>query len=451
MNDKNQNITKIDFLQSGAVIPFVAVSMILIVAIVALAVDVGYLYVARNELQNAADAAALGATRKLSKDIYQGASFQSLSAAAQSAYNINVENLYLGDDGEGITHDNLTILKSAQEVAFLNQAASAGIVIDAANIKIGIWDPANLGPDGTPFTETSIRPTAVRVTARRDANNVSGNIANFFAGIFGIDSSPVSARATAALTGQSTVEEGELELPIGIDYDVFYGKTGLCGDVIKFSPTGGSCAGWTSFTYGSNDSTLRDILLPDDHEDSKENPDLGVGDSTNYVGGDLSSQTFEYLLSEYWRKGKPVNKYYNPNDSVLPYEVSSDEAPLLCDGGDKGVVACDAIFTTPVYYPCVKYTNEYLPDGCKEWPPANFLRRAHEWETTVIVYESNNCSNPNQSLKIVGFAPVTVFNVGNPPNKTVEARIECQIISPDDTRGGGLNLGVFGTLPGLVE
>jgi hypothetical protein len=271
--------------------------------------------------------------------------------------------------------------------------------------------------------------------------------------VFGIESSPVSARATAALTGQGTVDEGELELPIGIDYDVFYGRTGLCGDIIKFAPTGDfpNCAGWTSFTYNSNDTTLREILLPDEHPDSKENPELGVGDPTNYTGGSLSDPTFDYLLSEYWRKGKPVNKFYNPTDAELPVEVSSDQAPLLCEGGDNGAVACDGTHTTPIYYPCVKYKNDYLPAGCKDWPAANFLRRAHEWETTVIVYESNGCDNPNQSLKIVGFAPVTVFNVGNPPNKVVEARIDCDVISPEDTRGGGLNLGVFGTLPGLVE
>ena len=55
----------------GATAIIVAISLLVLIGFLALAVDVGYLYGTKNELQNTADAAALAATRKLG-DIYDG-------------------------------------------------------------------------------------------------------------------------------------------------------------------------------------------------------------------------------------------------------------------------------------------------------------------------------------------------------------------------------------------
>ncbi len=51
--------------QKGAVAVIVAVCLVVFVGFTALAVDVGHLYVVRNELQNAADAGALAGARCL--------------------------------------------------------------------------------------------------------------------------------------------------------------------------------------------------------------------------------------------------------------------------------------------------------------------------------------------------------------------------------------------------
>jgi len=51
--------------------------------------------------------------------------------------------------------------------------------------------------------ETNNQPNAVRVIARRDSL-VNGQIATFFARIFGMAGRDVNAVATAAMTGQST-------------------------------------------------------------------------------------------------------------------------------------------------------------------------------------------------------------------------------------------------------
>ena len=51
--------------QKGAVVAIVAVCLVIFVGFTALAVDIGHLYVVRNELQNAADAGALAGARRL--------------------------------------------------------------------------------------------------------------------------------------------------------------------------------------------------------------------------------------------------------------------------------------------------------------------------------------------------------------------------------------------------
>ena len=55
----------------GAVSIMVVFSMIVLLGIASLAVDTGYMFMAKNELQNIADAAALASTRQLGV-IYEG-------------------------------------------------------------------------------------------------------------------------------------------------------------------------------------------------------------------------------------------------------------------------------------------------------------------------------------------------------------------------------------------
>ena len=54
--------------QRGATLIFVAICIFMIIALTALAVDIGHLVVTKNELQNAADAGALAGARYLYND-----------------------------------------------------------------------------------------------------------------------------------------------------------------------------------------------------------------------------------------------------------------------------------------------------------------------------------------------------------------------------------------------
>jgi Flp pilus assembly protein TadG len=214
----------------------VALLLVILVGMGALAVDVGYLMVNRNELQNVADAAALAATRQLGV-LYEGMTF-----AQQQAYVV------------GGTDESL-IRGAAASVALSNQAGGVSIAIDPDEIVIGTWDP-RLNPDH--FSQTNNQPDAVRVIARRD-QRINNPVSTFFARVFGIQSAPVTAVATAALSGQSTTGPGGLTIPIGISIDWFE-RGYYCGQRIQFHPTD-SCAGWHTFEESpSSASRLRRIL-----------------------------------------------------------------------------------------------------------------------------------------------------------------------------------------------
>jgi hypothetical protein len=71
------------------------------------------------------------------------------------------------------------------------------------------------------------------------------------------------------------------------------------------------------------------------------------------------------------------------------------------------------------------------------------------WTTAVPVYDSNDCSNPNNVITIVGFATVKIWQVSGPPSHTIWADVLCDNVEPG--RGSGGLYGTKGSIPGLVQ
>ncbi|NJD57223.1 MAG: hypothetical protein FIA94_12595, partial [Nitrospirae bacterium] len=353
-----------------------------------------------------------------------GVIYQSMTYDQQQAYVV----------GSG---DETQIKNAAIQVASQNKAGGASIAINSDDIIIGTWHPSQ-SPDH--LTPTLSQPDAVRVTARRDTL-ANGALSTFFAKVFGTQTLTVRARAAAALTGQSTSDPGELELPVGISRYFFDTKS--CGDRIAFSPTNSpeSCAGWTSWDYNSNDEILRKILAENAKYLSPET--FAYGTDFNFIGGKLSTQSFNALLSLFQRKGYDIKANGDPildaNGVPVQDATGSGLEVTLCQGATENdcSVPCDATHTTRLYYPDGKARNK------------------HEWPTTVVVYENDNgsadCTNPNQDKPIVGFARIMMDNVCGSPDKIIKAIVECNYVPPTDERGGGGPFGLKGPIPGLVE
>lgn len=411
--------------EKGQVVALLAVTIVGLLGVAALGVDLGYFFVTRNETQNVADASALAGTRVLGH-IYQGLPYP------------DQQGFYCDDDCVA------EIEAAALDVATRNRAGGRAMTVRVEDVNIGQWD-------GDTFTPTLQQPDAVEVVARRD-ETANGPVDTFFARVLGIDTGAISAIATAALSGLGTTVEGEVELPIGISRWFFDSQANAewCNEDIQFYPTNdpASCAGWTSWNYGSNDITLRRILQ---ERPDYASPGIIAGETIfNFTGGTLSEPTFDDLLTLFQIKGYDTDPYgnyllnaqENRVHQAWPFGHAGYTGPYTVEGGDQSVK-----FTEP--FPLEGLDNQgnwvqfEYPDGT----PRNY----HKWETTLPVYDRGDCSNPNQSIMIVGFAPIELTDVLNAPDKLVRGMVKCEYVDEWPTRGGGGEYGIKGSIPGLVR
>ncbi len=141
----------------GAILVLAALVMVLVFAFAAFSIDVGYMSLTKTELQNAADAAALGAAREL-------------------------------------PHGESIVRGAAKEIALENEAAELPVSVYDADIEVGTFDfeTKTFVPD-TPLAN------AVRVTTRVDDQPL------FFAPVIKQYDFNMSARATAMLNPRDIV------------------------------------------------------------------------------------------------------------------------------------------------------------------------------------------------------------------------------------------------------
>jgi hypothetical protein len=426
--------------ERGATLVIVAFSMVALLGFTALAVDLAYLYVAKNELQNVADAAALAATRTLGH-IYQG-----IPSEDQPTY-------------ECLPGDQAVIRQAAYDVAGQNHAAGVEIVLREVDVSIGQWD-------GNSFSATYDQPDAVEVIARRDENE-NNPVTTFFARVLGIDEVPLWAIATAAMTGQGTTQEGELLFPVTLSEYFFEGDASRCNDYIKFSPTDStSCGGWTTWDDKSSSALLRKILDGDN-----VSPAMTAGDDRIWTtGGDVAA-AFPNMMALFQKMGCATTDGGFPDGSGDPL-ARTDLAVAMpgLDLDDNGCVDWDEARGMGIEgaakspYPWLEDGEQaYYPDwdklsGAAYEDDLDAPRYFHRWETSVPVYDyaeggADECSNPGSRTKwlITGFAPVVITDVIGPPDNTIIGRVLCDRVSNEDNRGGGGNYGIKGPIPGLVR
>lgn len=168
--------------RTGAIAVIAAVLLIPMAAMLAFAVDYGYLLRERSELQRAADAAALA----------------------------GVQDLVPDDQG---VQDVATAMATIREYVAANMTELEGFNVADADIEIGRFDPdmiydsVSLLQDGTLDT--------IRVTLRRDGET-NPAIPLFFANVFGMDTSDVVVTATAVLQKARYIPPGSDVLPFSI-------------------------------------------------------------------------------------------------------------------------------------------------------------------------------------------------------------------------------------------
>lgn len=202
--------------RSGNVVVMTALLMVGLVAFLALAIDVGYLYAVRAELQRSADSAAIAAAWEL-----------------------------IDKDGPAGTQ-TVTVLSSnanskATQFASLNSVGSSSPALGSGDIVVGYMANPSNPSDPLVATPTGKLPNAVHVRVQRTSAQ-NGQVPLFFAKAIGNDQVALEAEATAALVStfigfEAPADGSELNiLPFALDEDTWNGLTTYGNDTWRYNP-----------------------------------------------------------------------------------------------------------------------------------------------------------------------------------------------------------------------
>lgn len=393
--------------------------LVVLIGFSALAIDIGHLYTARNELQDVADAAALAGAR------YMGEVYSGLQIHEMGTHIFTKEEIFT----------------PINAVALNNTAGNQPISIDINDVRVGLWKLEESKDDILDSNVTLTGPDAVRVIARRDSS-INNPLTAFFARILGIDTMNVtSEKAVAALTGPSFVPEEELTTPFGIS------QLKNCADpTVTFNPTA-TCGGWHDFIWSSNanDMGTTALRIIRDHVTDVEglwNGNIWLANNWPALKWNQLNKSISDLLSI------PVPDNYSTGDS---FNFQGGNIASLFNGS--------YIDTTKPYS-----GNQGTITGTPEHSPAPafalfdyFRYRDHDgdnsvWTATIPIYKDGlTCENPNGSREILGFAKAVITSPAGPPSTLFNVVMDCNLVV-DTGRGGGTTYGnLKGKIPNLVR
>lgn len=230
--------------QRGVSTVLMAVALFMLLGFTALAVDGSNLYVAKNELHNAADAGALAGARWL--------------------YSMDGSSVNAGANAV------------AQDAATAN--ASQGTPVEVVSVLRGHWSfatrtftpNASLSPvtlAGKTTAELDADPNfinAIEVVTARQTTPVEA----FFGTVLGFDNYDVSARAVAYIGFAGALRPNDADQPIAMCKQALLNTDGSYDcSVGRFIPEGDQTGGWTNFLHdtsgATNASELQSLICGD--------------------------------------------------------------------------------------------------------------------------------------------------------------------------------------------
>jgi Flp pilus assembly protein TadG len=255
----------------GTILVLSAFLMIVMLAAVAFAVDLGYVFNCRNQMQRCADASAIAATWELIDE--QGpegfSSAEQLEAAARS---------------------------TAGVYAALNEVSLAEPSLAVEDVEIGyLAEPSNPNCPLVPASGSTM-PNAVRVRIQRTADQ-NGEIPLFFARTLGQESVPLVTEATAALLNsfggfKMPADGSNLQmLPFALDVDTWNGlMNGAGSDQYCYDAESGAC-------IPGSDGILEVNLYPQGTGSPGNRGTVDIGGSNNSTR-DIARQIVEGVNSD---------------------------------------------------------------------------------------------------------------------------------------------------------
>jgi len=297
----------------GAAAVITALSLIAAVGSMAVAIDLGHLFVVKSELQAAADAGAMAAAIGL----------MSVTPGTRGPVDIN-PNCERG----------LTIGK---RVVAANKADGSSLALPTADVVFGTWDSATMSFVPTGCSDPK-KVTAVKVVTRKD-NTANGPVPLYFTALFGMREKGLTAEAVGLSAFAGRAPEGLGTFPIAVDHDKVPPNNSPFK--IHLNPTPGDDGCWHSYKDNSSGaSDTRDYI-----NGTKPSPELSVGDQINVKEGVADSALKEVAkqLADYTRQGKPYDVFvpvipadsshsgWQPVDGFASLRITE----VLDQGGDK--------------------------------------------------------------------------------------------------------------------
>ncbi len=419
---------KLIFNQNGVAIVIVAISIIALLGVAAIAIDLGYLYIVKGELQNAADAGAL--------------------AGAQVLY-IN--------DGTSVNPG-----ANAMALDYVNQNFSEKAAVQVKSIERGHWsfstrtftpnpslEPVSLVNVSTAALDTNIDfINAIRViTTRKTVDNQPAQ--PFFARIFGIPGFVIEATAVAYIGFAGTLPPFGADQPIAICREALLsGEDYVCNVGRMLSDTGDT-AGWTNFEQptscsgaASANTVSRSICK------GNANP-IVFGSPLMATNGVLESSFQD--LRECWSPNLKNNRNAYP-ERTTSWRLT---LPVIECGSDIKVQSCENVVGA------VNIEVVWITSSGKDPKFENVPVKMDNWKAPLTPdTEENRKSNWNHfvdhfNLKLPDGQPAywnnkfgsNTYGYGS---KTVYFKPSCTMHKPIGLTGGQ-NFGILAEIPVLVK
>jgi hypothetical protein len=384
--------------ERGVTMVMVAVALTALLGASALAIDVGAIWVARTQLQNGADAAALGAAANLID----------LSVPSVPAVTLGA--------AEGV----------AQDVASDNAAISAlSLDVLPSDITFGNWDLDTATFDTSVDLSDPEEVTAVKVTTRLD-DQANGPLPAFMSRILGREQFDVVADATAYIGWAGCAPAGQVVFPVGIDCCKIAGgdcQQDYCA-TIKNSPP--------------NPCSLEDPQTGDGQVSCLQFHNSGVQNACwTEFGHDASVS------------GSGMKEII---DSGTSFTVFAGEEYYV----DSGTKASVVMAIRERFLGQGDHAGD--PAGADRYTPIHDPPISDSWVLMLPVLECQagiGCSGGSEQ-EVVGFACFEVREVAGPPDHMIRGRFLCPSDPLFEECGGpqcsgGEDYGIRADIPVLVQ
>jgi hypothetical protein len=431
--------------ENGVSLVLVALLLIPLIGIGALVVDLGMLYAARNQLQNAADAGALGGTRVL----YNEDGTQVNANANQVAYDAARDNSALSGSGVIAVDVDWDGGNGGDVQRGHWSFAEREFTPNASLDPVDLWDRTAESLDSdTNFIN------AVKVVARRKATPVSA----VFSTIFGRENFELSAEAVAYIGFAGSLRPHDVDQPIAICKQSIIDENGNynCNTGRMIDSGGGTThntAAWTNFSQPcqtASANSVKPLVCK-----SGNLTEIFFGNGMGTTGGmqdnvytDLRDCWLEAALNQDWR-GYPRNRW----SLTLPVIDCPENNPGPCSVV-VGTVTLDVIWVkksgTDPQWNDVPFEMEHWE--CSEWVDAGRPTTGNMNNPPLSSTQRQQCFQEfatEFNLKTANGTSVATLTPSD-IQKTMFFLPSCETHEPRGVTGGE-NFGVLARVPVLVN